>query len=127
MRDYKSYFIIEEVPEIVYKGLTNADIIRLWTGQDAVMEEVPGTEFELWDGAICGRNLEFDPGRKIVQQWYFGDSEPSIVTIILHPHKKGTSVELRHTHIPDEDYENMVEGWNDVYFAGLQDFYGPGE
>lgn len=127
MRDYKSYFIIEEVPEIVYKGLTNADIIRLWTGQDAVMEEVPGTEFELWDGAICGRNLEFDPGRKIVQQWYFGDSAPSIVTIILHPHKKGTSVELRHTHIPDEDYENMVEGWNDVYFAGLQDFYGPGE
>lgn len=127
MRDYKSYFIVEEDPEIVYKGLTNADIIRLWTGQEAVMDAVPGSEFELWDGSICGRNLEFEPGQKIVQQWYFGDSEPSIVTIILHPHKKGTSVELRHTNIPDEDYDNMVEGWNDVYFAGLQEFYGPGD
>jgi len=38
-------------------------------------------------------------------------------------HKQGTSAELRHNNIPDEAYEDMVEGWEDVYFASLIDFY----
>ena len=72
-------------------------------------------------------NLEFDTNKKIVQQWYFGEQElPSIVTIILHEHKQGTSVELRHTNIPDDDYDDIVEGWNDQYFGVLQDFYEEG-
>lgn len=88
------------------------------------MSTVPGSEFSLWEGSIVGKNLEFEEGRKIVQEWYFGDQEPkSIVTILLHPDKKGTSVELRHTNIPDEDYENIVDGWNYVYFSSLRDFY----
>ncbi|HSN60222.1 MAG TPA: SRPBCC domain-containing protein, partial [Ferruginibacter sp.] len=57
-------------------------------------------------------------------QWYFGEQEEaSIVTILLHPHKQGTSAELRHTNIPDEAYQEIVEGWNDVYFASLINFY----
>jgi hypothetical protein len=41
----------------------------------------------------------------------------------LHPHKQGTSAELRHTNIPDEAYLNMVEGWNESYFGTLAEFY----
>jgi hypothetical protein len=53
-----------------------------------------------------------------------GDQEEkSIVTIKLHPHAAGTSVELRHTNIPDEDYDDIVEGWNSTYFGALQEFY----
>jgi hypothetical protein len=59
-----------------------------------------------------------------VQQWYFGEQEEaSIVTIILHPHKNGTSAELRHRNIPDDDYDDIVEGWNTTYFGALIDFY----
>ena len=62
--------------------------------------------------------------KKIVQQWYFGEQQqPSIVTIILHPHKQGTSVELRHTNIPDEEYESITDGWNENYFGALAWFY----
>ena len=51
--------------------------------------------------------------KKIVQQWYFdGQPEPSIVTIKLHADKESTSVELRHTNIPDLEYEGCVEGWD---------------
>ena len=61
---------------------------------------------------------------KIIQQWYFGDHpEESLVTIKLHPHAQGTSVELKHVNIPDEDYDDIVEGWNTEYFASLHDFY----
>lgn len=124
MKDYKKYYIIGETPDMVYKALTNPAILRLWTGDEAEMSEDPESEFSLWDGSIMGKNLEFVPGKKIIQQWYFGEqSEPSIVTILLHEHKQGTSVELRHTNIPDEDYDDIVSGWDSEYFGALMDFY----
>jgi uncharacterized protein YndB with AHSA1/START domain len=126
MKDYKKHFILNAAPEEVYAALTNPATIQLWTGDVAEMSTVPGSEFSLWEDSIVGRNLEFEPGKKIVQQWYFGDDEdetPSIVTIILHASPKGTDVELRHTNIPDEAYEDMVAGWNNQYFGSLIDFY----
>ncbi len=111
------YYIIPEEPEIVYQALTNAHTIQLWTGERAVMSTEPGSEFSLWDDSITGKNLEFVENKKIVQQWYFdGEDEPSIVTIILHAHKQGSSVELRHTNIPDEAYDDITSGWSDSYF-----------
>lgn len=124
MKDYKHYFIIPAPPEDVYRALTNPLTIQLWTGEPAEMSTEPGSEFSMWDGSIVGRNLAFEEGRKIVQQWYFGDQEEeSIVTITLHPHKNGTSAELRHTNIPGEAYFDIVEGWTSTYFGALIDFY----
>lgn len=124
MKDYKNYYIIAAPPEELYKALTNPATLQLWTGEKAEMSTEAGSEFALWDESIVGKNLEFVENRKIVQQWYFGEQEPpSIVTILLHSHKQGTSVELRHTNIPDEDYDEIVEGWDEVYFGSLAEFY----
>ena len=124
MKTYKNYYIVTEIPEIVYKALVNPLMLKLWTGFNAEMSEEVGAEFSLWDGNIAGKNLAFEKNKMIQQQWYFGEQEePSIVTIKLHPHKKGSSIELIHTNIPDEDYNSMVEGWNETYFADLVDFY----
>lgn len=123
MKDYKKYYILPAEPEEVYVALTNPATIQLWTGEPAVMSTEPGSEFALWDESIVGKNLEFEEGKKIVQQWYFDQEEPSIVTIKLHPHKQGTSLELRHTNIPDEEYDDIVEGWEDTYLRSLTDFY----
>lgn len=124
MKDFKKYYIIPAEPEEVYLALTNEATMHLWTGDKVEMLAEPGTEFSMWDGSIVGKNLEFEQGKKIVQQWYFGDQkEESIVTIKLHSDKKGTSVELRHTNIPDEAFEDIVEGWNTSYFSDLRAFY----
>lgn len=125
MKDYKKYFILPATPEEVYSALTNPLSIKLWTGEEAVMSTEPGSEFSLFDGSIAGMNISFEENKSIVQEWYFGDEAeaPSMVTIKLHEHKKGTSVELRHTHIPDEAYEDMAEGWEDVYFGSLLEFF----
>ncbi len=124
MKDYKKYYIIPAPPEEVYQALTQEATIQLWTGEIAEMNTDIDSEFALWEGSITGKNLEFEEGRKIVQQWYFGEqTEPSIVTIILHPDKNGTSAELKHTNIPDDDYDNIVDGWNENYFGALQEFY----
>lgn len=59
-----------------------------------------------------------------MQQWYFGEQEAdSIVTIKLHAHDQGTSVEVRHTNIPDADFDDIAAGWSDSYFGSLQEFY----
>ena len=124
MKTFKKYYIIPATPEEIYLALTHPLTIQLWTGEKAEMSAEPGSEFSLWEGSILGKNLEFETSRKIVQQWYFeGEPEESIVTILLHPHAKGTSVELTHTNIPDTEYDDFVEGWNESYFARLRAFY----
>lgn len=124
LKDFKKYYEIEAPPQDVYNALTHEATIRLWSGEEAIMPAEPGAEFSLWEGSICGRNIEFVPGKKIIQEWYFGEQqEPSIVTIILHPSKKGTSAELRHVNIPDEDFDNICEGWDHNYFGSIIDFY----
>lgn len=124
MKDYKKYYVIPADPADVYNALTNKKMLEIWTGEEAVMEPLPDTEFSLWGGSITGLNLNFEENRKIVQQWYFGEQEaPSIVTIILHPDKKGTSVELKHINIPDEAFENITEGWNEDYFSSLRELF----
>ena len=125
MKDFKKYYLLPATPQEIYSALTNPLTIELWTGEGAVMSTEPGSEFSMWDGSISGKNLEFEQDKKIVQQWYFdGQDEPSIVTIKLHDDKHGTSAELRHTNIPDEAYEDIVEGWTGSYFSGLEDFFG---
>mgnify|MGYP002150150515 CR=1 FL=1 len=109
-------------PELVYKALTREATIELWSGLKATMQEIPDTEFSLFDQSIEGRNISFGENSTIVQEWYFGDlPEPSIVTIKLHAHKKGTSVEVNHTNIPDADFENMEYGWDEISSRGCWD------
>ncbi len=125
MKDFKKYYIINATPEEIYIALTNPFTISLWTSEPAIMSTEPGTEFSMLSGNIVGKNLEFITNKKIVQQWYFGEEEavPSVVTIKLHDHKEGTSVELNHTNIPDEAYDDIIAGWDEVYFGNLNEYF----
>jgi len=125
LKDFKKYYTLPATPEEVYLALTNPLTLELWTGEEAQMSTEPGSEFSLWDGSISGRNLEFEQDKKIVQQWYFeGESDNSIVTIKLHHTKNNhTSVELRHTNIPDKEYDDFASGWDNSYFGALEEFF----
>ena len=124
MKDFKKYYILSATPEEVFAALTNPATIQLWSGDPAIMSTEPGSEFSLWEGNIEGKNIEFEKDKKIVQQWYFGEQqEESIVTMKLFAHRNKTSLELRHTNIPDDDYDNIVDGWNNVYLGSLIEFY----
>ena len=124
MKDFKKYYKIKATPEEVFNALTNPFTLELWTGFPATMDDKEGTEFSLWEGDIVGKNIKIEKNKKIVQEWFFGDQEEkSIVTIILHPDKNGTNVELHHTNIPDIAFENMKEDWNNFYFGIPQRFF----
>ncbi|MBK0379427.1 SRPBCC domain-containing protein [Mucilaginibacter segetis] len=124
MKDFKKYYLLPATPAELYMALTNPITIQLWTGEVAEMSTEPGSEFSMWEESIVGKNIEFEENKKIVQQWYFdGQPEESVVTIKLHPDKHGTSVELKHTNIPDEDFDDIIEGWDNNYFGNLADFF----
>lgn len=124
MKNYKKYILLAAPPEEVYLALTKPQSIQLWTGAEVVFTEAPDTEFSYWDGDIVGKNISFEPNKKIVQQWYFGEgNEPSIVTIKLHEDKKGTSLEFVQTNIPDEDFTDFTEGIEEYFLGGLDDFF----
>ncbi|WP_437920107.1 SRPBCC domain-containing protein [Sphingobacterium sp. LRF_L2] len=124
MKEFKKYYIVPANPEDIYKALTTEITIRLWTGDIVEIDPKEDGEFSMWDGSIQGKFIQLEPYTKIVQQWYFGEQNvPSLVTIKLHEHKKGTSVEVKHTNIPDEDYDDIIDGWDNTYMSSLIEFY----
>ena len=124
MKTYHKYYKIKATPEEVYNALLKPFAISLWTGEPARMEEKAGTEFSLFNGDISGVNLEFLPNEKIVQEWFFGEQEKeSIVTLQLRADKLYTQVELTHTNIPADAFEDMKNGWDNYYFGGLKEFF----
>ena len=107
--------------EEVFSALTNPFQIELWSGYPAEMKAEEGFEFSLWEGDICGVNLEVVPNRLLRQEWFFGEAaEPSIVTLRLKKEGDETRVELSHTNIPDEGYDEITEGWREYYLGSVK-------
>lgn len=124
MKNLKKFYRIKATPEEVYAALTIPFSIELWTGEKAEMSTKAGEEFALFGGDICGRNLQFEENCKIIQEWYFGEQEePSIVTITLAQEGAATKIELLHTNIPDEAFDDMLNGWDESYFGALKEFF----
>ena len=123
-KEFKTKLKINALPEEVYDALTKPFAIELWSGAPAIMSTEPNSEFELWEGDICGRNIRFEENRQIEQERYFGESEDmSGVTFkIFADGKQKSTLIITHTNIPDADYDDMVAGWNEVYIAPLKHF-----
>jgi len=124
MKSIHKFYRIKGTPEDVFSALTNPFSIELWTGAPARMSLVPGEEFSLFDGDIEGINIGFEADKRIEQEWYFGEQEDrSLVTIELSADKHFTRIELTHTNIPDDAFDDMKYGWDNYYFGGLMDFF----
>ena len=85
------------------------------------MDEKVGTEFQLWDGDIHGKNIEVVKEKKLVQEWFEGDwPNPSIVKFTLHTENNITILELEHTSVPDEDFDDIEKGWDEYYLGPIK-------
>lgn len=87
------------------------------------MDAKVGTKFSLWGGDIHGKNIDVIVGKKLVQEWFGGDWEkPSIVTFTLTEKKGKTTIALRHSNIPDEEAQEIADGWKMYYLGPLKDY-----
>lgn len=126
MKTFKKTFHINAEVSDIYAALTNPYTIELWSGYPAEVNPEPDEEFTMWGGDICGRFIEAVPDKKVVQEWYFGDNEiQSIVTITISPCGGESVIVVEHTNIPDDDFESIVEGWNEYYMGAIRRFYNP--
>ena len=119
--DFQYQLEILAEPEEVFAALTNPFQIELWSGYPADMKAEKGYVFSLWEGDITGVNLEVIPHCKLVQEWFFGEQEEaSVVEITLKKQHQKTLVQLSHTYIPEEVYEEITEGWREYYLESVK-------
>ena len=111
--------VIPAPRESVYNAWLDSDAHSAMTGGRADVSAEAGGTFEAWDGYIQGRNLELEPGRRIIQSWRtveFQDSEPdSQIEVTFEDAAGGTKVTLKHTKLPPHG-EQYKQGWIDNYF-----------
>ena len=123
MKELKKTIHIKVPREVVFNALVNPLTIELWSGYRAVMEARAGTEFSIFEGDITGKIKRVEPPGVLEQVWDFGEQEDeSLVRFELHDEGNKTRLELSHTNIPDEAFENIETGWKE-YFLGAMKSY----
>jgi uncharacterized protein YndB with AHSA1/START domain len=118
--------IIPRSPQEVYDAWLDSKQHSKMTGSKAKVSAKVGEEFSAWDGYISGKNLELEPGKRIVQAWrtteFADDDEDSQIEIIFKPAKEGTKLILRHTKLPPHG-EIYEQGWVDSYFDPMKKYF----
>ncbi|MBI2934109.1 MAG: SRPBCC domain-containing protein [Chloroflexi bacterium] len=111
---------IKASPHEVYEALMDSRKHSKITGSVARISRQAGGRFSVWDGGLEGVNLELVPDRKIVQSWRTSEwpqGHYSTVTFSFRELGDGrTRLTLRHTGVPEDDYENVKQGWRDFYW-----------
>lgn len=87
------------------------------------MDDKPGTKFTLWGGDIHGTNIRMDKNKIIEQDWYGGNwEEPSRVRCQFLPAGDKTKVILFQENIPDEELDDIDDGWRQYYMGPLKKY-----
>jgi activator of HSP90 ATPase len=114
------------LPETIYTAWLDSVTHSLMTGGEAIISPEVMAEFSAWDGYITGKNLELEPGKRIVQAWRtveFSESDPdSRLEILLATEDNGTKITLIHTNLP-EDGMQFKQGWIDNYFDPMKTYF----
>ena len=121
MKTIKQTYLINAPITKVWQALVNPKIIEEWGGGEAKMSDKVNFEFSLWNGDIHGRNTEVVHHKKIVQEWMSGKwDEYSKVTFILSEEQGKTKVELVHEGVPDNEADEIEDGWKSYYMNPLK-------
>ncbi len=70
---------LSATPETLYSAWLDSAKHSAMTGAAAEVSDKVGGTFTAWDGYISGKNIELEPGKRIVQAWRtveFSDDEP---------------------------------------------------
>lgn len=120
--------VVPASPRAVYRAwLTGAEHTRM-TGAAATGKPESGARFTAWDGYIEGKNLELEPGRRILQSWRSTEfpegAEDSLLEVTLFPEDGGTRLVLRHSEIPEGQGTAYLDGWKEHYFEPMKQYFG---
>jgi len=119
--------VIAATPDEVYDAYMDAKKHAAFTGSKATCDPKIGGKFTAWDGYISGKNLELEKGKKIVQEWITTDwlegYTPSKLELTLSKIKGGTELSMVHSNVPEEQAEDIKQGWVDFYWAPMKKYF----
>jgi activator of HSP90 ATPase len=110
-------------PHDVYEALMDAKKHAKFTGGKASVSRETGGKFSTFDGYAEGVNLELVPDKKIVQTWRAEDwpeEHYSRVTFSLNKLKEGTRLTFTQSGVPEEQYRDVSQGWQDYYWTPMK-------
>lgn len=120
----QSEFLPGVKPQEVYDALLVGKKHSKLIGSKCTGKAAVGSKFTAWDGYISGKNLELEPGRRILQQWETTEwpegAEPSLVEWGFQEQKGGTKVTLVHSKVPPEQADSYRQGWIDFYWEPMK-------
>jgi uncharacterized protein YndB with AHSA1/START domain len=124
--DLSLEFQLPVAPARVLQLLTDAALIRRWSGGDAILNNEEGGEFMMFDGWVTGKVIKTGT-EELAHTWkttdWAEDTVPSEVHYLLKKHDGGTKVIVKHTGLPDEDeMKSHKNGWTDYFFDPLEDY-----
>jgi activator of HSP90 ATPase len=110
-------------PHAVYEALMDSRKHAKFTRSQATISRKVGGPLTAYNGYITGKNLELVPDQKIVQAWHASDwptGHWSKVTFRLAPVPGGTRLSFTHSGVPDDQVENIRQGWIDNYWDPMK-------
>lgn len=125
-RDFEVSVVLPASPQEIYDAWLDSKAHAAMTGAKAKVSNKVGGVFEAWEGYIRGRNLELEPGRRILQAWrtveFADDEADSLIEITLAPTKGGTKLTLKHSKLPAHGAQ-YEQGWVDSYFEPMKAYF----
>lgn len=114
-------------PDQVYAALMETKQHTAFTNNGAAkISQKVGGAFSAHGGYVSGINLELIPGKRIVQAWRaknWPEGIYSIVHFAFNKQGKGTKLVFDHTAFPDEHTEHLSQGWYDMYWSKMTDYF----
>jgi len=110
-------------PHDVYEALMDSDKHSQFTGDKADISREVGGRFMAFGGYSEGVNIELVQDKKIVQSWRASDwleGHYSQVTFSLKKSEDGTQLTFTQTGVPEEQYEDIYQGWWDYYWKPMK-------
>jgi activator of HSP90 ATPase len=107
----------------VYEALMDSKKHAKFTGDKASISRKVGGKFSAFDGYAEGTNLELVPDKKIVQSWRASDwpeGHYSKATFSFKEVAGSTRLTFTQTGVPEEQYEDISQGWRDYYWAPMK-------
>jgi len=123
----KQKVLVKAKPEEVYEAFIDAKKHSEFTGSKATCNAKVGGKFTAWDGYIFGKNLELEPGKRIVQEWQTTEwpagEPPSRLELEFTQVKEGTEISMIQTGVPAEQAAEIKQGWIDFYWDPLKQYF----
>jgi uncharacterized protein YndB with AHSA1/START domain len=124
--DLQLSFFLSAPPARVMQLITDATLIRRWSGEEGTIETKEGGAMSLFDGWTTGTVTETD-ANKISFSWrvaeWTEETPETMVQLTLRGKDGGCEVTVQQTGFTTEDeMKSHKTGWNDFFFDPLEDY-----